>query len=132
MAALHEFGWRGRQSTGNSVPVPPRTGASSVIRFEPTEEKSRREKRQPKAKSKAPARRRRYRRQPIRGGYDMKQTAFIFVAVVLVAGAGFGIGFGHGQSGASSSQSTAQPAAPGPDGDVPAYHAGAPTGGLPN
>jgi Protein of unknown function with PCYCGC motif len=61
----------------------------------------------------------------------MKQTALLFAAVILMAGAGFGIGFAHGQNGASSSQSTAQPAAPGPDTDVPAYHASAPTGALP-
>jgi Protein of unknown function with PCYCGC motif len=61
----------------------------------------------------------------------MKQTALMFATVILMAGAGFGIGFARAQNGASSSQSTPQPAAPGPDSDVPAYHASAPTGALP-
>ena len=60
----------------------------------------------------------------------MKQIVLIFAAVILMAGAGFGIGFAHGQQ----SGTTAAPAqaAPGPDSDIPAYHASAPTGKMPD
>jgi hypothetical protein len=66
----------------------------------------------------------------------MKQTALIFASVMFMAGAGFGIGFAHGQqSGGIFAQSGAQSAtqtAPGPDSDIPAYHASAPTGKPPD
>jgi hypothetical protein len=60
----------------------------------------------------------------------MKQTVLIFAAVILMTGAGFGIGFAHGQQSSASSAQSAL--APGPDSDVPAYHASAPTGKLPD
>jgi hypothetical protein len=59
----------------------------------------------------------------------MKQMVLIFAAVILIAGAGFGIGFAHGRQ---SSTTSAQAAASGSDSDVPAYHASAPTGKLPD
>lgn len=59
----------------------------------------------------------------------MKQIVLIFAAVILIAGAGFGIGFAHGRQ---ASTTSAQAAASGSDSDVPAYHASAPTGKLPN
>jgi Protein of unknown function with PCYCGC motif len=62
----------------------------------------------------------------------MKQTAFIFAAVVLMAGVGFGIGFAQGrQPGADMVFAQSAAAAPGPDSDIPAYHAAPPTGPLP-
>jgi len=64
----------------------------------------------------------------------MKQRVLVLAAIFVTAAAGFGIGFAHGQSGATSSQSSAQAApsaVPGPDSDIPAYHASAPRGPLP-
>jgi len=62
----------------------------------------------------------------------MKQTAFIFAAVILMAGAGFGIGFAHGGQPGVDSALAQSAAAPGPDSDIPAYHAAPPTGALPD
>lgn len=61
----------------------------------------------------------------------MKQTAVVFAAVILMAGAGFGIGFAHGGQPTTNS-ALAQSAAPGPDSDIPAYHAAPPNGALPD
>ncbi len=63
----------------------------------------------------------------------MKQTALVFAAVILMAGAGFGIGFAQGgQAGADIALAQSAAAASGPDSDIPAYHAGPPTGALPD
>ena len=62
----------------------------------------------------------------------MKQTAFMFAAVILMGVGGFGIGFAHGgQPGADSALAQSAAAAPGPDSDIPAYHAAPPAGALP-
>jgi hypothetical protein len=62
----------------------------------------------------------------------MKQTAFIFAAVILMAGAGFGIGFARGGQPGADSALAQSAAAPGPDSDIPAYHAAPPAGALPD
>jgi hypothetical protein len=62
----------------------------------------------------------------------MKQIVLIFAAVILMAGAGFGIGFAHGRQPNTESALAQSAAAPGPDSDIPAYHAAPPTGKLPD
>jgi hypothetical protein len=61
----------------------------------------------------------------------MKQAAIIFAAVVFMAFAGFGIGFAHGRQ-AGGPAAPAVAAGSGPDTDIPAYHAGAPVGPVPD
>jgi hypothetical protein len=58
----------------------------------------------------------------------MTQAALLSAAVFSMAVAGFGIGFAHGQP--SSTTAAQSAAAPGPGGDIPAYHAAPPIGPL--
>ncbi|MGA9144601.1 MAG: CYCXC family (seleno)protein [Candidatus Acidiferrales bacterium] len=60
----------------------------------------------------------------------MKQKALIIAAVLFTALSGFGIGFAHGQQPSEPVPQSAQ--APGPQSDVPAYHATPATESLPD